>query len=71
MEDYDELIRQVIEVDYDNDPDPENTPQMNNTTKTSETALNWVVAEVLYAHDCQGTYLKPQKVSRTTLRKTS
>ena len=42
MEDYDELIRQVIEVDYDNDPDPENTPQMNNTTKTSERALNWV-----------------------------
>ena len=49
MEDYAELRQQGIEVDYDNDPEPENTPQTNNTTttaaRTSETALNWVGAE--------------------------
>ena len=27
--------------------------------------------KVFYAHDWQGTYLTPQQVSRTTLRKTS
>ena len=45
MEDYSQLRRQGIEVDDDNDPIPENTPQTNNTTTTAETALNWTVEE--------------------------
>ena len=48
-EDYSELRRQVIEVDDNNYPAPENIPQTNNTTttaaRTSETALNWTGAE--------------------------
>ena len=35
MEDYADLIRQGIEVNDDNDPAPENTPQTNNTTTTA------------------------------------
>ena len=49
MEDYSELRWQGIEVDNDNDPAPENTPQTNNTIKISdrsaETAFNWTGAE--------------------------
>ena len=49
MEDHAELRRQGIEVDYDNDPAPENTPKTNNTkttaARTSDTELNWTGAE--------------------------
>ena len=41
MEDYSELRQQLIEVDDDNDPAPENIPQTNNTTTPAETEYNW------------------------------
>ena len=45
IEDYAELRRQIIEVDEDNDPSPQNTPQTNNTTTTTEIALHWTGVE--------------------------
>ena len=45
MEDYAVLRRQGIEVDENNDPALDKTPQTNNSTTTSETALNWTEAE--------------------------
>ena len=49
MEDHDELRRQGIEVDNNNDPASENTPPKDNKTetddRTSGTELNWTGAE--------------------------
>ena len=47
MEDYSEFRLQVIEVDDDNYPSPENISQINNTTTTAEIKYNWTGAEVI------------------------
>ena len=49
MEDYSELIQQVIEVDDNNDPAPKNTPQKNNTKKTAE--QHWIGMEQKALYD--------------------
>ena len=42
---YAELRWQGIEVDANNDTNPDNTPQTNNITITAYTELNWTEAE--------------------------
>ena len=72
MEDYAELIQQGIDFGDDNNPPPDNTPPKRITQQQLLIQnLIGLASKVLHAHNLQGTYLTPQQVSRTTLRKMS